>query len=130
MRFLNNFFLLRFIMSIILLTHCVPSFFNNGVNDFGNLYLNQIGFAPFGLLLAWIIKLSHLFAAICFLWNKMIKWASIVTIVTLVMGIILIHYQEGWYVVGAGRNGMEFNVLMIFVLLTFIFSKNSNWQQA
>jgi putative oxidoreductase len=37
------------------------------------------------------------------------------------MGIILIHFREGWFVVGGGRNGMEFNLLLIFVLLSFIF---------
>jgi putative oxidoreductase len=39
----------------------------------------------------------------------MIKWASIVTIFVLIMGIILVHLEEGWYVVGGGRNGVEFN---------------------
>jgi putative oxidoreductase len=29
----------------------------------------------------------------------------------------MIHAAEGWYVVGAGRNGVEFNVLLIGVLV-------------
>jgi putative oxidoreductase len=121
MKTISNTFLLRFAVATILLAHSILGMFNGGVNAFGNLYLNQIGFAPVGLFLAWAIKLSHVACAIGFLWNKYIKLASIITIFILVMGIILIHFKEGWFVVGGGRNGMEFNLLLIFVLLSFIF---------
>ncbi len=32
-------------------------------------------------------------------------------------GIVLVHAREGWFVVGHGRNGMEFSVLLIVSLL-------------
>ena len=85
------------------------------------MYLNQIGFAPFGLPLAWVIKLSHVVSAFCLLFEKYVKWASIVTILILLTGIVLIHFEEGWFVVGGGRNGLEFNFLLIFALLTIMF---------
>ncbi len=113
--------LLRISTAIILLTHSLVSIFNNGVNDFGNLYLNEIGFAPFGVAIAWSIKISHVVAAILLLLNRYIKLASIVTIFVLIMGIIMIHFKEGWFVVGFGRNGVEFNFLLICVLLTIMF---------
>ncbi|WP_164975085.1 DoxX family protein [Flavobacterium sp. YO12] len=106
--------LLRIAVAVILLTHSVFGIFNNGINDFGNLYLNQIGFAPFGVFLAWSIKLSHIAAAVLLLFNKYVKPAGFVTIFILVMGIILVHFQEGWFVVGGGRNGVEYNFLLIF----------------
>ena len=118
---MNNTFILRIAVSIILLSHSIPGMFNNGINDFGNLYLNQVGFAPFGLIIAWAVKLSHIASALLLLLNKFVKWASIITIVVLVAGIIMVHFKEGWFVVGGGRNGMEFNFLLICVLLTFIF---------
>jgi putative oxidoreductase len=121
MKTFNSTFLLRLAVTIILLVHSVPGMLNNGINDFGNLFLNQIGFAPFGVLLAWVIKLSHLAAAVCLLSEKYVKWASIVTILILITGIVLIHFKEGWFVVGGGRNGVEFNFLLIFVLLTLMF---------
>ncbi|WP_166924103.1 DoxX family protein [Flavobacterium poyangense] len=117
---MNGNLLLRIAVAIILLTHSVFGMFNNGINDFGNLYLNQIGFAPFGVALAWSIKLSHVIAAVLLLLNKYIKLAGFVTILILVMGIILIHFQEGWFVVGGGRNGMEYNFLLIVVLLAIM----------
>ncbi|MFC0777368.1 DoxX family protein [Flavobacterium sp. HJSW_4] len=125
-------FLLRIAVAIILLTHSVFGMFNNGINDFGNLFLNQIGFAPFGVFLAWSIKLSHVVAAILLLSNKYIKAAGFVTIFVLVMGIILVHFKEGWFVVGGGRNGVEYNFLLIIVLFAIMYpnglkkSQNTN----
>ena len=118
---MNGTLLLRITVAIILLTHSVFGMFNNGINDFGNLYLNQIGFAPVGVPLAWCIKLSHVVAAVLLLLNKYIKPAGFVTIFVLIMGIILVHFQEGWFVVGGGRNGMEYNVLLIIVLIAIMY---------
>jgi len=118
---MNGTFLLRIAVAIILLTHSVFGIFDNGINDFGNLYLNQIGFAPFGVFIAWSIKLSHIIAAVLLILNKYIKLAGFVTIFILIMGIILVHFQEGWFVVGGGRNGMEYNFLLIIVLLAMMY---------
>ena len=113
--------LLRITTAIILLTHSIFGMFNNGINDFGNLFLNQIGFAPYGVFLAWSIKLSHVVAAILLLANKYIKLAGFTTIFVLIMGIILVHFKEGWFVVGGGRNGVEYNFLLIIVLLAIMY---------
>lgn len=118
---MNNTFILRFAVAIILIMHSVPGMFNNGVNDFGNLYLNQVGFAPVGLYLAWAIKLSHLICAVLFVLDKFIKPAALLTIAILITGIIMVHYKEGWFVVGGGRNGVEYNFLLICVLVAIIF---------
>lgn len=113
--------LLRIAVAIILLTHSVFGIFDNGINNFGNLFLNQIGFAPFGVFIAWSIKLSHIVAAVLLLLNKYVKLAGFFTIFVLIMGIILVHFQEGWFVVGGGRNGVEYNFLLISVLLTIMY---------
>lgn len=121
MKMFNSTFLLRLAVAIILFAHSVPGMFNNGINDFGNLYLNQIGFAPMGVAIAWAIKLSHVACACCLLFQKYIKAACLLTISILVAGIVLVHFKEGWFVVGGGRNGVEFNFLLIVVLLTIMF---------
>lgn len=121
MQIFTGTFLLRIPVVIILLAHSIPGIFNNGINDFGNFYLNEIGFSPLGVPLAWAIKLSHIVCAVCLLLNKYVQPACILTILVLAAGIILVHFKEGWYVVGAGRNGIEFNFLLIFVLLAILF---------
>jgi putative oxidoreductase len=114
--------ILRYAIAIILLVHSIPSMFNNGVNDFGNLYLNEIGFAPVGLYLAWAIKLSHVTAAILLVINKWIIFASVITIIILIAGIFMVHLPNGWFVVGGGTNGVEYNFLLIAVLASLIFA--------
>ena len=121
MKLFKQTFLLRLAVAIILIMHSVPGMFNNGINEFGKFYLNEVGFSPFGVPLAWLIKISHVIYAILFLLNKFIKPAGIVTILILIIGIFMVHLKEGWFVVGGGRNGIEFNFLLICVLLTIMF---------
>jgi putative oxidoreductase len=66
----KNLSFLRIALVIIFLVHSVPGMFNNGINDFGNMYLNQIGFAPVGLFVAWLVKLSHVALAVSLLTDK------------------------------------------------------------
>lgn len=113
--------ILRLVLAIILLMHSVPGMFNGGVNAFGELYLNPLGFAPMGLPIAWAIKLSHVACAVLLIMNRYIKVAAIITIFILVMGIIMVHAKDGWFVVGGGRNGVEFNVLMIAVFVYLMY---------
>lgn len=121
MTFLNTNYLLRVTAAVILIMHSIPSIFTGAVFDFGEQYLNQVGFAPFGVPIAWVIKLSHVATAICLLSEKFVKVASAITIGIFAMGIYMVHWPEGWFVVGGGRNGVEFNVLLIAVFLTFMF---------
>jgi|ERR671912_693373 putative oxidoreductase len=108
---------LRIILAAVFFMHGIPSIFTGAVNNFGDLYLNEMGFAPIGLPLAWMIKLSHVACAVLLILNRYIRVAALITIPILVAGIIMIHAAEGWFVVGAGRNGVEFNVLLIGVLV-------------
>ena len=118
---LTNTLILRIAVAIILLTHSLFGMFDGGINAFGDLYLNAIGFAPLGVPIAWAIKLSHVAAAISLLADKYIKILGLITIFILIMGIIMVHYPEGWFVVGGGRNGVEYNFLLICVLLAIMF---------
>lgn len=118
---ISNTIFLRFAVIVIMLMHSIPGMFNNGISDFGNLYLNEVGFAPYGPILAWIIKISHILTAIALVIQRYVKIMSIFTIIILLAGIYMVHYPEGWYVVGGGRNGVEFNFLLIFIFMTFIF---------
>jgi putative oxidoreductase len=118
----NHLLPLRLAVAVILIMHSVPGMFDGGVRAFGEGYLNQVGFAPFGVVFAWAIKLSHVVNAVCLILGKYVKLSSVPTLLILVAGIVMLHFQEGWFVVGGGRNGMEFNFLLIIALLTVMFS--------
>lgn len=116
MKINNTLFWIRISLAVIFIMHSVPVMFNGGVNDFGTRYLDVIGFSPFGLYVAWLIKLSHLVLAILLILNRWLIVPIILTIFILIAGIIFVHYESGWYVVGGGANGIEFNFLLIFAL--------------
>ena len=118
---IKNLTLLRIALIIIFLIHSVAGMFNNGINDFGNLFLNKTGFSPVGVPLAWLIKLSHIGLVFSLFTNKYLKFTSIVTIFILIAGIVMIHIKDGWFVVGGGRNGVEFSFLLIMCLLNILY---------
>jgi putative oxidoreductase len=123
----NNTIILRIALAILFLSHSLHGIFtDNDVNDFGNLFLNKVGFAPFGVPLAWGIVLSQAVGSIAFIFNKYIKPFSILFIFILLMGIILVHFREGWFVVGGGRNGVEFSFLLICVLSWLLISETTD----
>lgn len=122
----NSIFILHIAIALILLTHAITGMFDGGIHSFGQDYLNQIGFAPVGIPLAWAIKLSHIGCAILLLANKWVKPAALFTIFIFLMGIVLVHFQEGWFVVGGGRNGIEYNFLLICVLVVILLNSNAN----
>lgn len=117
----KNLSFLRIALIVIFLAHSLAGMFNNGINDFGNFFLNKVGFAPFGVPLAWAIKLSHIAFAVSLFTDKYLKITSFITIAILIAGIFMVHLQDGWFVVGGGRNGVEFNFLLIMTLLSIIY---------
>ena len=123
MKFLENNFILRLAVAIIFLSHSLHGIFTgNDVNNFGNLFLNQIGFAPFGVFIAWAVVLSQVITSVLLLIDKYTKISTIINILILIAGVVTVHFKEGWFVVGGGRNGMEYNFLLICLLLSILFS--------
>lgn len=119
---LSNTLLLRLATATVFLSHSLHGIFtNNDVNDFGNLFLNQVGFAPFGVFLAWSVILSQVVTSIFLVLNKFAKVAAVINILILLMGIYLVHWPAGWFVVGGGNGGMEFSFVLVVMLVTIIF---------
>ncbi|SQB27141.1 Uncharacterised protein [Chryseobacterium jejuense] len=100
--------------------HSAISIFSGDVNNFGINYLDNIGFSPIGLYLAWIIKLIHLVSVFLIWRDQFIKPVALCNIVIFALGIYYIHWGNGWFVVGGGTNGIEFNVLLIFSFINLI----------
>lgn len=111
-------------LAAILLIHGVAGMFNGGVTGFGG-YLSSQGFGVFGVFLAWLIKLSHVATAVSILIRKWHIFFCALTIFILFAGIIMVHLPNGWFVVGGGSNGIEFNLLLICALLA-VMCKQQN----
>lgn len=107
---------IRLAVAVLLFIHGAARIANGTVDDFGS-FLGSKGF-PVGFFVAWAITLfeligSVLLAAGFYAWIIALLFAA-----ELAAGIAFVHWREGWFVVGAGRNGMEFSVLLIAVLLS------------
>lgn len=106
---------LRIMISICMLAHGSQRLYFNTVNGFGD-FLNAKGFL-IGVPLAWGITLFELIGGLLLLINYFTQWISLLWALQLLVGIILVHAQNGWFVVGPSGGGVEYSLLLIVSLL-------------
>lgn len=109
-------FLIKVALILTFLMHSVPGIISGDVNSFGTKYLDTVGFAPIGLYLAWAIKISHIGLVVALITDKWVRPMVYITILILLAGIYMVHMPDGWFVIGGGRNGVEFNIFLILAL--------------
>jgi putative oxidoreductase len=105
---------LRLALASILLIHGIARIRSGGVAPFGG-FLASRGF-PAGAALAWGITLFELAAGLALVANRFVRPVCLVYALQIATGIALVHASEGWFVVGLGRNGMEYSVLILCAL--------------
>lgn len=81
------------------------------VTGFGE-WLSSIGF-PQGFYWAVAVTIYELVGPIFILARRFVTLACLGHIVIVGLGMILVHYPAGWFVVGAGRSGIEYSVLLL-----------------
>lgn len=106
---------LRVTLAGLLAAHGWGRWFAGGVPPFGT-FLDSQGF-PGGLFIAVAITAIEILGSILLALGRMVPLMAAIFITIIVAGIFLVHAQHGWFVVGLGRNGVEFSVLMIAALL-------------
>jgi putative oxidoreductase len=84
------------------------------VTGFGD-WLSSLGF-PEGLYWAAAVTLYELIAPLFILARRFVTLACLGHMGIVALGAVLVHYPNGWFVVGAGRNGMEYSVLLLVCL--------------
>ena len=91
-----------------------------GVPGFGQ-YLDSQGI-PAGPVVAWVLTLVEigggLALALGFFARPLALWFA----VELAVGIAMVHARDGWFVVGAGRNGAEYSVVLIACFVSVFFA--------
>jgi putative oxidoreductase len=108
--------LLRCALGLLLLIHGIARVYNGTVFGFGG-WLSSLGF-PFGTGIAVFITAWELSATWLLAFGPR-RWLPPICAVFMTIyacGIWLVHWPEGWFVVGAGRNGSEYSVLLIACL--------------
>lgn len=102
-------------LAALLFVHGVARVVSDGVVPFG-AFLDAQGL-PFGLGIAWGVTAFELVAAPLLAWGRGVTPIALVFCVIYACGIWLVHAPAGWFVVGLGRNGMEYSVLILLCLL-------------
>ncbi len=117
---------IRVVLAALMFVHGAARIANGTVDDFGG-FLGSQGF-PLGFYLAWGITIFELMGSVLLAVGFYTYIVALIFAVELIAGIALVHSKEGWFVVGAGRNGMEYSVLLIasFLAVAFAYYKNSS----
>ncbi|GAB5521141.1 MAG: hypothetical protein RhofKO_33920 [Rhodothermales bacterium] len=111
---------IRVTAALLLIIHGIARMSLGIVDDFGG-FLGGIGF-PLGVALAWFITITEIMGGAALALGRWVRPLALYFAAQLVLGIVLVHAQEGWFVVGAGRNGVEYSVLLIVVLLALAYA--------
>ena len=106
----------RIVVSAIFIIHGIArSLIYKTVDGFGE-FLDSKGFV-FGLIIAWFITVFEIVGGLTMATGKYVSYIAIGFVIHQVMGIVLVHAQNGWFVVGASTGGVEYSVLIIASLL-------------
>lgn len=110
--------IVRLGVAVLLGIHGYARAFAGGVDDFGG-FLAAKGF-PAGVALAWAVTIFEMAGSLLLAVGRHVRIVAAGFIAILTMGIVLVHGSAGWFVVGLGRNGVEFSLLLIVCLLALM----------
>jgi len=110
--------ILRVVLGVIFVAHGVPKL-TGGMEDTA-AYFGSLGI-PAPLVAAWFVALLETLGGLTLLLGFLVTPASLLLALHMLTGIVLVHAPNGFYVVGAGQGGVEFNLLLIASLLALMF---------
>lgn len=108
---------LRIVLGVIFIAHGYPKI-AGGVAGTGE-FLGQLG-VPLAGFFAWVVTLLEFFGGIALVIGFLVTPVSLLLSFHMLVGIVLVHAPEGFYVIGPGQGGLEFNLLLIAALLSMV----------
>lgn len=112
----HRFFLvLRVSLALIIAAHGWARLWADAVAPFGAWLETQ--HIPFGLTVAYAVTFAEIAGTPLLALGKLVAPVCLLFALIYAAGIALVHAPEGWFVVGLGRNGMEYSVLLLICLL-------------
>ena len=105
---------LRVAIASVFVIHGLARIANGTVGGFG-AFLGTWG-VPTGVILAWVITVVEIAGGAALAAGLFVRWLAAWFILQIAAGIVMVHAASGWFVVGAGRNGVEYSVLIVACL--------------
>ena len=103
--------LVRMAAAAMMVIHGTTRAATGGVPGFGGFL--EGNHVPFGTAVAWLLTAVEILGGLTLISGRLVRplcaWFSL----ELASGIALVHFREGWFVVGGGRNGFEYSALLI-----------------
>jgi putative oxidoreductase len=106
---------LRLLLAGLIAAHGWARLLAGGVAPFGE-WLGTQGFA-LGFQIAAAITAFEIVGTLLLAARRLVLPLTLAYAAIYAMGIVLVHAPAGWFVVGLGRNGAEYSVLLIACLL-------------
>lgn len=107
--------ILRVLLAGLIAAHGWARFLAGGVVPFGE-WLGTQGF-PFGFYIAAVITAFEIVGTLLLLARVWVPLLCLTYAGIYALGIVMVHAPAGWFVVGLGRNGAEYSVLLVACLL-------------
>ncbi len=111
--------ILRVVTGLIFVMHGGPKL-AGGIEGTA-AFLGSLGI-PFSGIMAWGIALAETLGGACLIAGLLVTPLALLLAAHMLAGIFLVHLPNGFYVVGPGRGGYEFNLLLIAALLTIVLA--------
>jgi putative oxidoreductase len=106
--------LLRVTTALIFIAHAVVRITDSTVDQFGD-FLNSQGFM-IGVTIVWILTVFEIVGGLLMAFGFLTRWLALGFFLILLVGIIIIHAGNGWFVGEHGTGGMEYSVLLMVAL--------------
>lgn len=111
--------ILRIVLGVVYVTHGLPKLMGGAAATTG--LLSGLGF-PVPLAFAWVVTLLETFGGLALIVGFFVRPVAVLFVIEMLLGIILVHARAGWYVIGGGTGGAEYNTVLVAALLALILA--------
>jgi putative oxidoreductase len=118
--------ILRAAVASVFVVHGLARWINGTVGGFGE-YLSGSGL-PAGPAIAWTLTIVEIAGGLALALGLLVRPLALWFGVQIAAGIAMIHGKAGWFVVGAGRNGAEYSVLIIACLVAVALADSASYR--
>lgn len=110
--------ILRVVLGVVFVSHGAHKLFASGVGPVAE-FLGGLGF-PLPGFFAWIVTILEFGGGLALIVGFMVTPLALLFILHMGLGIVTVHAAQGWFVLGPGQGGAEFNTVLITGLLALV----------